>query len=282
VTDRPVVRRGTILARSARRDQPAGAEGEGQKGLTAEAVEPPAAPKRQRPLVAEPLSLDPDSSESELIPAQAATEPVGESPPARPRRGGRPSGTSHAAWAAIAGLLVVALLLALFGLQQRSKLQRGQRESQQLRQVSGALVAALTTYDYQKMDDWKNRFLAHAVGSLRNSFNQLAPGTTQLVVGTHQRSTGTVQDVLIGPIQGGRATTMVVANVTVTGLSGTRQFATHDRLSLLKVGGRWQVDDLDSVNYDPSTGSGITPAPGTPTPANSASTSTTPPPPTHP
>jgi hypothetical protein len=187
-----------------------------------------------------------------------------------------------AAWAAIAGLLVVALLLALFGLQQRSKRQSSQRESQQLRQVSGALVAALTTYDYQNMADWKSRFLVHAVGSLRNSFNQLAPGTEQLVIGTHQRSTGTIQDVFVGPVQGGRAATMVVANVTVTGLSGTRQFATHDRLSLLKVGGRWQVDDLESVNYDPATGSGVTPAPGTPTPGSSASTTTTAPPATHP
>jgi hypothetical protein len=229
------------------------------------------------------VTADADTPEPEpaLDSPPVATEAADE-PPAGPRRGGRASRMPAAALAGIAGLLIVALVLALFGLQQRSKLRASQRESQQLRQVSGALVAALTTYDYQNMADWKTRFLVHAVGSLRNSFNQLAPGTEQLVVGTHQRSTGTIQDVLVGPVQGGRAATMVVANVTVTGLSGTRQFATHDRLSLLKVGGHWQVDDLESVNYDPATGSGVTPAPGTPTPGSSASTTTTAPPATHP
>jgi hypothetical protein len=264
--------------------------------MAAEAVEPGPTPTRQRPLVAKPLAVESAISEPEveldrgpagILAGLAPDQPPSDQPPpdqpAAARRRSRPASRMPAvAWAAVAGLLVVALLLALFGLQQRDKVQASQREARQLRQVSGALVAALTTYDYQNMADWRSRFLVHAVGSLRNSFIQLAPGTEQLVVGTHQRSTGTVQDVFLGSVQGGRAATMVVANVTVTGLSGTRQFATHDRLSLLKVGGRWQVDDLESVNYDPATGGGVTPAPGTPTPGSSASSTTTAPPATHP
>ena len=55
----------------------------------------------------------------------------------------------------------------------------------------------------------------------------------------------------MGDVQSGRATTVVVVNVTVTGLSGTRQFGSYDKLSVLKVNGQWQVDDIDTLNFDP-------------------------------
>jgi hypothetical protein len=269
VTERPTTRRGTILSRSARHDRSTGAEADGERVQQVEGSRATSAPARQRPLVAQPLAVHEEQIDAEEY-------GLGGDPPGAPeRRDGRVARMPAIAWIAIAVLLIAALLLATFGLQQRSKLQSSQRQAQQLGQVSGALVAALTTYDYQNMDDWKARVLVHAVGHLRDSFNQLAPGTTQLVAGTHQRSTGTVQEVLIGQVQGGKATTMVLVNVTVTGLSGTRQFASHDHLTLLKVGGRWQVDDLDSVNYDPSSGTSVTPSPGTSTPGGSTTTPTT-------
>jgi hypothetical protein len=269
VTERPITRRGTILSRSAHRDSSSGGEADGERGQQVETSRATSAPARQRPLVAEPLPVHEDQIEAE------AYGPAAGQPGPSERRVGKATRMPTLAWIAITVLLIAALLLAAFGLQQRSKVQSTQRQAQQLRQVSGALVAALTTYDYQNMDDWKARVQVHAVGHLRDSFNQLAPGTTQLVTGTHQRSTGTVQEVLVGQVQGGKATTMVLVNVTVTGLSGTRQFASHDHLTLLKVGGQWQVDDLDSVNYDPSTGTGATPSPGTSTPAGPTTAPTT-------
>jgi hypothetical protein len=43
-----------------------------------------------------------------------------------------------------------------------------------------------------------------------------------------------------------------LVRVTITGLAGTRQFASYDKLSVLKVNGQWQVDDIESLNFDPS------------------------------
>lgn len=269
MTERPTTRRGTILSRSAHRDPSSGVEVEGEKGQQVGTSQATPAPSRRRPLVAEPLPV-----REEQIEVKDDGRGGGQLGPSERRSASERRATRMpaAAWIAVTFLLIAALLLAAFGLQQRSKLQSNQRQAGQLRQVSGALVAALTTYDYQNMDDWKARVLVHAVGQLRNSFNQLAPGTIPLVAGTHQRSTGTVQEVLIGQVQGDKATTMVLVNVTITGLSGTRQFASHDHLTMLKVDGKWQVDYLDSVNFDPSTGSGVNPTPGTATPGGSTTT----------
>ena len=61
-------------------------------------------------------------------------------------------------------------------------------------------------------------------------------------------------------------------NVAVTGLSGTRQFSSYDKLTVLNVNGRWQVDDIDSLNFDAanSTGpaAGSTSAPSTTAPTS--------------
>jgi Mce-associated membrane protein len=190
---------------------------------------------------------------------------------------GRPVAPARLPRWALAGmglLVAVALLLALFGLQQRSRLQDLRSQTKELRDTSGQLVAALTTYDYQNLDAWRTAVLAHATGSFRNSFNNSFDATKQLLTATHNRATSVVQDVYVGGVQGGRATTVVIVNVTVTGLSGTRQFGSYDKLTVLKVGGRWQVDDIDSLNFDPSNGSGpkaATPGAG----ATPSSTTTT-------
>ena len=45
-------------------------------------------------------------------------------------------------------------------------------------------------------------------------------------------------------------------NVAVTGISGTRQFASYDKLTVLKVNGQWHVDDIESLNFDAASGTG--------------------------
>ena len=62
-------------------------------------------------------------------------------------------------------------ICALLALQQRSQLQQQRSQTRDLEQVSGQLVGALTTYDYQHLADWQKAVLAHATGSFRNGFN---------------------------------------------------------------------------------------------------------------
>jgi hypothetical protein len=154
---------------------------------------------------------------------------------------------------AIASLAVIALLFALLGLQQRNRLQHDRNQTRELKQVSGQLVGALTTYDYQHLEQWRTAVLTHATGSFRNSFNDRFSGVSQLLTGTHNRATSTVQGIFVGDVQAGRATTLVIVDVTVTGLSGTRRVGSYDKLTVLNVNGHWQVDDIESLNFDPTT-----------------------------
>jgi hypothetical protein len=169
---------------------------------------------------------------------------------------------------AVVGLCALALVLALVALQQHSRLQDDRNQTRDLKQVSGQLVGALTTYDYQHLSDWQNAVLAHATGSFRNGFNERFPSVQKLLTATHNRATSTVQGIYVGDVQGGRASTVVIVNVTVTGLSGTRQFGSYDKLTVLKVNGRWQVDDIETLNFDSTTG---TAPQGGSAPASSAS-----------
>jgi hypothetical protein len=92
--------------------------------------------------------------------------------------------------------------------------------------------------------------LVHATGSFRNGFNDRFSSVEKLLTATHNRATSTVQGIFVGDVQGGRATTVVIVNVTVTGLSGTRQFGSYDKLTVLRVNGQWQVDDIETLNFD--------------------------------
>jgi Mce-associated membrane protein len=170
------------------------------------------------------------------------------------------------AWIATIGLVIVALLLALFGLQQRSKVQNGNKQTQQIETVAGQTVAALTTYDYQNLDAWKKAVLAHATGTFQDSFNNAVEGVKLLLGAAHNRSTSTIQNVFIGPVNNGKATAAAVVNVTVTGLSGTRLMSYLQQVTLLKVAGQWRVDNIQVSDLTQATaGSGTAPGTG-PTP----------------
>jgi hypothetical protein len=221
--------------------------------------------------------VDAASDEPDALDARRTTprsrpeRPAETGPNADGGEGYQPARAGSIPWpiAAVAGLCVLALVLALIALQQRSQLQRDRSQTTQLKQVSGQLVGALTTYDYQHLPDWQKAVLTHATGSFRNGFNDRFSSVEKLLTATHNRATSTVQGIYVGDVQGGRASTVVIVNVTVTGLSGTRQFGSYDKLSVLKVNGQWQVDDIETLNFDSTTGS-ASPAPAPTTPSTAS------------
>ena len=102
---------------------------------------------------------------------------------------------------------MAAVVLALVGVQQHNRLQSQERERRNLEQVSGQLVGALTTYDYQHLDSWRASVLTHATGSFRSGFNDRFGSVKQLLTASHNRATSTVQGVFVGDVTAGRATT---------------------------------------------------------------------------
>lgn len=145
---------------------------------------------------------------------------------------------------ACVGAAVVALVLALLAVQQHNALQAERDQSRQLRDISGQTMAALTSYDYQHLDQWKKAVLANLTGSFQNTFEASVKGYEQVYLAEHNRGTGTVEGVWVGQASAGKATTVVLVQITVTSLTGTHTLEPYVQLTLLKVADRWRVDDV--------------------------------------
>jgi hypothetical protein len=205
------------------------------------------------------LEAAPGDTESE-VGGRAAGASATPSPPGRPL----------ARWwmAACVVLALAALVFAALALQQRRSAQSDQAQTSELRDVSGRTVAALTSYDYQHLDQWKQSVLANATGAFQNQFESGFSGFEQTYVAEHNRGTGAIQGVWVGPVASGKATTVVLVQITVTSLTGTHSLEPYVQVTLLKVAGRWRVDDVQAT-FDTSGGTssgdtGVTVPPSTP------------------
>lgn len=162
---------------------------------------------------------------------------------------------------------MAALVFAILALQQRSAVQAQQDQADALRNVSGQTIAALTSYDYQHLDQWKTSVLANATGSFQNQFESSFSGFEQTYVAEHNRGTGAVQGVWVGPVSAGKATTVVLVQITVTSLTGTHSLDPYVQVTLLKVAGRWRVDDVEAT-FDTSGSDGSSSTGGAATPTS--------------
>jgi len=157
---------------------------------------------------------------------------------------------------ALAGVAALALVIALLGLRERSALHHDRSQRTAVQDVSGRWVGALIKLDYQHLDAWRTSVLQLSSDAVSKSFQQIFGGLEQLYVADHLRSTGTVQSIFVGTISAGKASTVVLVNTTITGLTGTQQRGSYVQLSLLNVHGKWLIDHIDEVNFQPgSTGS---------------------------
>jgi hypothetical protein len=157
---------------------------------------------------------------------------------------------------ALAGVAALALVIALLGLRERSALHHDRSARTAVQDVSGRWVGALINLDYQRLDAWRTSVLQLSSDAVNKSFQQIFGGLEQLYVADHLRSTGTVQSIFVGTIGAGKASTVVLVNTTITGLTGTQQRGSYVQISLLNVHGKWLIDHIDEVNFQPgSTGS---------------------------
>jgi Mce-associated membrane protein len=163
-----------------------------------------------------------------------------------------------------------ATLAAVFA----GRLQGERRDRGEVKRVAAAMVTALTTYDYARLDDSRRQVLELATGRFRDEYDRGAAPLRQVLAQTQARSTGRVTKVYLGQIADGGAEALVSADQVVTGVGGSRP-VTGELLSLTLVhaGGRWRVDGL-ALEAGGSGGGGA--APGTPPPAPGTTSTTAP------
>jgi hypothetical protein len=160
-------------------------------------------------------------------------------------------------------LAVAAVGMALVAVVQYQTVQRNRDRDSRLRDVSGQTVAALTTYDYQQLDTWKKSVLSNLTGTFAKTFETSVGGYEQVYLAEHNRGTSTIEGVWIGQAKADQASTVVLVRITVTSLTGTHTIEPYVQLTLLKVGGKWRVDD---VQYTLDSGSAGAPANSTTAP----------------
>ncbi|HEV7887125.1 MAG TPA: hypothetical protein VGO92_06165 [Acidimicrobiales bacterium] len=145
---------------------------------------------------------------------------------------------------------VVALALALLSATLYAKLDQERSDRRAVQDVSGRFAAALLTYDYNELDQAKQRVLALSTGKFRKEYEQaFTGGLDTLFRETKARSAGTVTDVFVGDISNETVTSIAVVDAVAQGSAGGRRLvSSYIQLQLVKVGGRWKVDGVTNLN----------------------------------
>ncbi|HEX7167204.1 MAG TPA: hypothetical protein VF230_09510 [Acidimicrobiales bacterium] len=153
-------------------------------------------------------------------------------------------------WVAAGVAFFLAVAAVAFALSSRQQLADERDGREQVERVSGQLAAALLTYDYRELDEWKERVLVNATGKFRREFEEtFASSLEPIVTEVKATSRATVTDVYVGPIDDGAASAIVVANAIAEGTAGRRTtLASYIQLDLVEVDGRWRVDGVTNLN----------------------------------
>ena len=148
--------------------------------------------------------------------------------------------------AACAVLLVAALVAASLAAVYKGRLDHDRSRQRQIRNVSASMVTALMTYDFQRLDDSRNRVLSLSTGRFQKEYDAGSEPLKAVLTQTQSRSTGTVKEVFVGDSSGDSAHTIVVADQVLTGVGGTRALTGQQlSLTLVRLGnGSWKVDGL--------------------------------------
>jgi len=200
--------------------------------------------------------VDEQPTPAEQAAPEEAAAPAEESPEA-------PKTVSRTAFRAAVALAIVffigTVVTAIFAAQQHRQLQRSKDARAGVEQVASRFASAVLTYDYRDLDKTKNAVLALSTGKFRTDYEQNFGGLSALFTATKGQSTATVKDVFVSAIDKDTATAIVVLDERGQGTSGQRlNVDWYLRLSLVKVKGKWRVDDLINLNF---AGQGAQPVP---------------------
>ena len=209
-----------------------------------------------------PPTSDAPATEEATEPAAAAEAPE-ETPGEKTY-----SRTAFRTAVALAIVFFVGTVVAvIFAAQQHRQLQQSRDARSGVEQVASRMTSALLTYDYRDLDKTKQAVLGLATGKFRTDYDQQFSGLSSLFTTTKGQSTATVKDVFVSGIDHDTATAIVVYDERVQGTSGSRlNVDLYLRLSLVKVNGRWRVDDVSPLNVAGQAPNAPTPSPPTTAP----------------
>lgn len=175
-------------------------------------------------------------------------------------------------------LLTVALLVIATGLGAAaatfySRLQSERSDRDEVSDVAGRFGQALLSYDYTDLEATKRRVRAEATPRwFSTEFERaFSGGLDVLLRETRGRSRATVIDVFVSDIEADTTSALVSLRAEAEGIRGRQPVSdSYLQLDLVKVDGRWKVDQVTNLNF----GQSQTPRASTPT-----APSTVPPPP---
>ncbi|HEY9555455.1 MAG TPA: hypothetical protein VIR58_01905 [Acidimicrobiales bacterium] len=184
------------------------------------------------------------------IPAPApAPEPT---PP--PRRAGFVLAVSLAVVLALVSAVLAVILI------------RGDGDSgdaDELRRRAGQFAEALVSYDHRDPEAHRDEVLSFATGSFREEYEDaFDQGLADIITEVEAVSQGFVKDVWVSEVDEESASAVVSVDVEHDGSAGPRTiYDLYFRLTLVRVGGEWKVDQVTDLNFGSgagSTGTGVT------------------------
>jgi Mce-associated membrane protein len=189
--------------------------------------------------------MEPDETDPSVT-EPSATEPSATDVAPTGRAGSRAGFVLAVSLAVAFGLLaaVLAVLLA----DARSD---ADDAASDLRRTAGQFGEALVTYDHRDPEAHRDAVLGMATGSFREEYEDAFEGElVQIITEVEAVSQGFVKDVFVSEIDEESASAVVVVDVEHDGAAGPRTlYDIYFRLTFVRVGGDWKVDQVIDLNF---------------------------------
>ncbi|MEO7430203.1 MAG: hypothetical protein ABIY48_12560 [Acidimicrobiales bacterium] len=129
-----------------------------------------------------------------------------------------------------------------------------------LRATAGRFGEALVSYDFHHPKAHRDAVLSFATGSFREEYQAaFDQGLGKIITEVKATSKGFVKDVYLSDIDAERAQAIVVVDIEHSGANGpSTLYDVYFRLTLVRVGDRWKVDQVTDLNFDNRTGTPVT------------------------
>jgi hypothetical protein len=132
--------------------------------------------------------------------------------------------------------------------------------------VAGQFAEAFLTLDYREMDQYDDSVTPLLTRGFRKEWDGSLPALEEVVKKVKRVSNATVDEVLVSETVNDEASAIVIVDVDQEGVGGPARLSDQDlHLSLVRVDGKWLIDDVTSgpgggeAPLQPSPGSGSTP-----------------------
>lgn len=120
-------------------------------------------------------------------------------------------------------------------------------ERRKVQEAVAVFAANLNSYSVRDIGGYRARIAPLLTPGFGKSFDLAVDNTVSMVKATHMRSEGEVLATAITAIDERTATAMVVADAEVTSDLGERQRHFRWKVTLVKQGGKWLVDNFTPV-----------------------------------